>query len=145
MFLSVINVLEDLSPISVAHVSRAESHDAYSPLTTTGRLWRTILMSLDMVDLVWSQMKTGELYSPEDIANILGQPNDLIVRVLDFLARYKFAEQMSKRELIFRKIPNGPSPGDALKILRMLRANAALNDATRVTNFSRMPRHLNLT
>jgi len=102
-------------------------------------------MSLDMVDLVWSQMKTGELYSPDDIANIFGQPTDLIVRVLDFLARYKFAEQMSKRELIFRKIPNGPSPAHALKILRMLRANVALNNARRVTNFSRVPRRLNLT
>jgi len=99
-------------------------------------------MSLDMMDLVWSQMKTGELYSPDDIANILGQPNDLIVQVLDFLARYKFAEQMSKRELIFRKIPNGPSPGDALKILRMLRANVALNNARQVTSFSRVPRRL---
>lgn len=145
MFLSVINLLEDLSQISVAHVSRTESHDTYSPLTTTGRPWRTMPMSLDMVDLVWSQMKTGELYSPDDITNILGQPTDLIVRVLDFLARYKFAEQMSKRELIFRKIPNGPSPGDALKILQMLRSNVALNNAGRVANSSRVPRRLNLT
>jgi hypothetical protein len=103
-----------------------------------------ISMSLDMIDLVWSLMRDGEFYSPADLANTLGQPTDTIVRILEFLARYKFAERMTKRELIFRKIPTGPSPSEAVKILRMLRANATLNHARQVANISKT-RRLNLT
>jgi hypothetical protein len=101
-------------------------------------------MSLDMVDLVWSLMRNGEFYTPDDVANIVGEPTEDIVRVMEFLARYKFAERMTKRELIFRKIPNGPSPSDAAKILRMLGANAAPEDAGRVANISKTPRHIDL-
>ena len=97
-------------------------------------------MSLDMIDLVWSLMRDGEFYSPADLANTLGQPTDTIVRILEFLARYKFAERMTKRELIFRKIPNGPSPGEAAKILRMLSANTALNHARQLANIPKTPR-----
>jgi hypothetical protein len=86
-------------------------------------------MNLDTVDLVWSLMRHGEFYSPADLANTLGQPTDTIARILEFLATYKFAERMTKRELIYRKIPTGPSPSEAVKILRVLRANAALNHA----------------
>ena len=93
-----------------------------------------------MIDLVWSLMRDGEFYSPADLANTLGQPTDTIVRILEFLARYKFAERMTKRELIFRKIPNGPSPSEAAKILRTLSANAALNHARQVTNIPKTPR-----
>jgi predicted transcriptional regulator len=82
-------------------------------------------MSIDMVDLMWHLMRDGEFYSPEDLANTLGQPTDTIVRILEFLARYKFIERMTKRELIFRKSPTGPSPNEAVKILRMLRTNVA--------------------
>ena len=97
-------------------------------------------MSLDIIDLVWSLMRDGEFYSPADLANTLGQTTDAIARILEFLARYKFVERMTKRELIFRKIPTGPSPGEAAKILRMLRANAALNSASQVTNIPKTPR-----
>jgi predicted transcriptional regulator len=101
-------------------------------------------MSLDMVDLVWSLMRDGEFYSPADLANTLGQPTDSIVRILEFLARYKFAERVTKRELIFRKISTGPSPSEAAKILRMLRANAALNHTRQVANISKTSKRLNL-
>jgi hypothetical protein len=102
-------------------------------------------MSLETVDLVWSLMRDGELYSPADLANTLGQPIDTIVRILEFLAKYKFTECVTKRELIFRKIPTGPSPAEAVTILRMLRANAALNDASQVANVSKTSRRLDLT
>jgi hypothetical protein len=102
-------------------------------------------MSLETVDLVWSLMRDGELYSPADLANTLGQPIDMIVRILEFLTKYKFTECVTKRELIFRKIPTGPSPAEAVTILRMLRANAALNDASQVANVSKTPRRLDLT
>jgi len=82
-------------------------------------------MSIETVDLVWSLMRDGELYSPADLANTLGQATDTIVRILEFLARYKFIERMTRRELIFRKTPTGPSPEEAVRILSMLRADAA--------------------
>lgn len=71
-------------------------------------------------------MRDGEFYSPQDLANTLGQTTDTIVRILEFLTRYQFIEQITKHELIFRKTPTGPSPSEAAKVLRMLRANVAL-------------------
>ncbi len=102
-------------------------------------------MSLDMIDLVWSLMRDGEFYSPADLANTLGQPTDTVVRILEFLARYEFVERVTKRELIFRKISIGPSPGEAVKVLRMLRGDAALNHAGQVADISKTSRRLNLT
>jgi hypothetical protein len=77
-------------------------------------------MTLDMVDLVWSLMREKELYSPADLANILGQPTDTIVRIFKFLAKHEFVERVTESEPIFRKIPADPSRGEAVKILRML-------------------------
>ena len=91
-----------------------------------------------MVDLVWSLMRDGEFYSPADLANTLGQTTDTIVRILEFLARYKFAEQMTKRELIFRKAENAPSPGDALRVLRVVLADASAS-GNRIPNISKSP------
>ena len=75
-------------------------------------------MALDVVDLVWSAMGDGEFYSPNDLANSLKQPVQSVARVLEFLKKYKFAEQLTRREMIFRKVGNNPSPGDALKVLQ---------------------------
>ena len=75
-------------------------------------------MALDVVDLVWSAMRDDEFYSPNDLANSLKQPVQSVTRVLEFLNKYEFAEQISRREMIFRKVANSPSPGDALKVLQ---------------------------
>jgi hypothetical protein len=75
-------------------------------------------MALDMVDLIWSAMQDGEFYSPNDLANSLEQPVESVTRVLEFLKKYKFAEQVTRREMIFRKIANNPSPCDALRVLQ---------------------------
>ena len=71
-----------------------------------------------MVDMVWSTMKDDEFYSPHDLANSLEQPVESVARVLEFLKKYKFAEQVTRREMIFRKVANNPSPGDALRVLQ---------------------------
>jgi len=102
-------------------------------------------MTLDMVDAVWSAMNEEELYSPTDLANTVEQPTRAVVRVLGFLARYGFAERVTKRELIFRKVVASPSPGDALKILRMLMADAAATEPSRVANVSKTFRRFNST
>jgi hypothetical protein len=99
-------------------------------------------MSLETVDLVWSLMRDGEFYSPADLANIIGQPTCMIARILEFLTKYKFIERVTKGELIFRKIPTGPSPAEAVSILRMIRANAALSEASEVARISKRPRYL---
>jgi hypothetical protein len=75
-------------------------------------------MRLDLVDAIWSAMRDGEFYSPNDLANSLEQPVESVTRVLEFLKRYKFAEQVTRREMIFRKVANSLSPGEALRVLR---------------------------
>ena len=75
-------------------------------------------MTFDVVDLIWSAMRDGEFYSPNDLANSLEQPVESVTRVLEFLRKYKFAEQVTRREMIFRKVGGTPSPGDALRVLQ---------------------------
>ena len=77
-------------------------------------------MAFDVVDLIWSEMRDGEFYSPNDLANTLEQPVESVTRVLEFLKKYKFAEQIMRHEMIFRKVANTPSPGDALRVLQMM-------------------------
>jgi hypothetical protein len=89
-------------------------------------------------------MQDGEFYSPADLGNTLEEPICTIVQVLKFLEKYKFIERITKRELIFRKIPTGPSPATAATILRMVRANAALNDANPVANVPKTYRRFDL-
>jgi len=97
-------------------------------------------MTLDMVNTIWSAMQEKEFYSPSDLANTLGQPTCAIVRVLEFLAKYGFAERVTKRELIFRRLENEFSPGDALRVLQMLLVDADARDAGRIANISRGPK-----
>jgi hypothetical protein len=80
-------------------------------------------MALDVVDLIWPAMRGDEFYSPNDLANSLKQPVQSVTRVLQFLNKYKFAEQISRREMIFRKVANNPNPGDALRVLQMMIGN----------------------
>jgi hypothetical protein len=77
-------------------------------------------MALDVVDLVWSAMRDDEFYSPNDLANSLKQPVQSVTRVLEFLNKYKFAEQISRREMIFRKVANSLNPGEALRVLQIV-------------------------
>jgi len=99
-------------------------------------------MTLDMVNTVWSAMQQNEFYSPSDLANILGQPSPAVVRVLEFLAKYGFAERVTRRELIFRRLENEPSPGDALNVLRMLLGDVDAHDVGRIANVSKAPKRL---
>lgn len=97
-------------------------------------------MTLDMIDTIWSAMQEDEFYSPSDLANTLGQPTHAVVRVLEFLAKYGFAERVTKHELIFRRLENELSPSDALKALRMLLGDADAHDAGRIADISKAPR-----
>jgi hypothetical protein len=92
-------------------------------------------MALDVVDLVWSAMRDDEFYSPNDLANSLKQPVQSVTRVLEFLKKYKFAEQILRREMIFRKVANAPSPGDALRVLQMMIGDVRVEQTER-TNVS---------
>jgi len=96
-------------------------------------------MALDMVDLVWSSMRDDEFYSPNDLANSLKQPVQSVTRVLEFLKKYKFAEQISRREVIFRKVANNPNPGDALRVLQMMIGDVRV-ERTEQTSISQKPK-----
>jgi hypothetical protein len=91
-----------------------------------------------MIDTVWSVMQEDEFYSPNDLANILRQPPHVVMRVLGFLEKYGFAERLTKRELIFRRLENKLGPRDALKTLRMLLGET--DDAGRIANISEAPK-----
>ena len=75
-------------------------------------------MTLDLVDTVWSALRESEFYPSNDLSNTLGEPTEAILRILEFLARYGFAQKVIKRESIFKKVEKVPRPGDALRILR---------------------------
>jgi len=100
-------------------------------------------MAFDMVDMVWSAMESDELYSPNDLANNLGRPVETVTRVLEFLKKYKFAEQITRREMIFRKVASDPRPGDALRVLQMVLGKVRVDDAGRMTNVSNTSRRYN--
>ena len=82
-----------------------------------GSVWFATPLTLDMIDAIWSVMKEEEFYSPSDLANILRQPPCVVVRVLDFLVKYGFAERLTKREQIFRRLENRLGPGNAMRVL----------------------------
>lgn len=85
-------------------------------------------MGRDLVDSVLAFMRDGELYSPEDLANASLQPTDLVARVLEFLARYGFAEMVVKHQPLFRKSSDLPDPGDSISVLQRIIAGHPLRD-----------------
>ena len=102
-------------------------------------------MTFDLVDTVWSTMRDGELYSLNDLTNTLERSTEAVTRVLEFLTKYGFAERVTSREMIFRKLPNGVSPGDALKVLQTIVEVADVNDAEGIANLPKPSRRLNPT
>jgi len=98
-------------------------------------------MVLDMVDMVWSAMGDDDFYSPSDLANTLGQPIETVTRVLEFLKKYKFADQVTRREMLFRKTAAAVGPGDALRVLQTLLEDARVSDAGQVASVSKINRH----
>jgi len=98
-------------------------------------------MALDMVDLVWSTMGNDEFYSLADLANSTGYTIDAVTRVLEFLTRYGFADRLTKREPIFKKIANAPAPGDVLRILRAITEDAGIGGAKRIASVLKPREH----
>jgi hypothetical protein len=97
-------------------------------------------MTHDIIDAIWSAMQANEFYSPNDLANILGQPSYTVLRVLDFLDKYGFAERLTKQEPIFRRLENQLGPSDALRVLQMVLGEADANGAGRIANVSKAPK-----
>jgi lipopolysaccharide biosynthesis regulator YciM len=98
-------------------------------------------MALELVDTIWSAMHDNELYSPSDLANSLEQPIETVTRVLEFLKKYKFADQVTKREMLFRKVTGTLDPGDALRVLQTLLEDTHASDAGQVASVSKINRH----
>jgi lipopolysaccharide biosynthesis regulator YciM len=97
-------------------------------------------MVLDVVDTIWSAMHDNELYSPSDLANSLEQPIETVTRVLEFLKKYKFADQITRREMLFRKTAATVGPGDALRVLQTLLEDTHASDAGQVASVSKIKR-----
>jgi len=102
-------------------------------------------MTHDLINDVWSAMRVGEYYGPTDLANRLGQPAEAVGRVLEFLAKYGFADRLTKHEIIVRKLPNGMRPGDALKVLQELMQGGQVNDIRSVADPARASKRLKAT
>jgi hypothetical protein len=99
-------------------------------------------MTLDLVDLIWSGMREDEFYTPSDLANILEQPLESVTRVLEFLKKYKFAQQITRREMIFRRIAYSPSPSGALRVLQTVLSGVRV-ERTERANASEARRRFN--
>ena len=98
-------------------------------------------MAFDVVNLIWSAMHDNELYSPGDLANSLEQPIETVTRVLEFLKKYKFADQVTRREMLFRKTATAVGPSDALRVLQTLLEDTHASDAGQVVSVSKINRH----
>ena len=86
-------------------------------------MYEGIKMGLDVVGAVWSAMEDAEFYSPNDLANSLEQPVESVTRVLKFLEKYEFAEQVAKSEMIFRKVNSELNPAEVLGALQAVLGN----------------------
>jgi len=102
-------------------------------------------MTFDLVDAVWSGMRDGEVYSLNDLTNTLELSTEEVARVLEFLAKYGFVERVTSREIIFRKLPNDVSPGDALKVLRTIVQVANVSDVEGIATPPNTSKRFNLT
>ncbi len=87
-------------------------------------------------------MRAGGFYSPADLANTSGQPIQAVTRVLSFLANYGFVDQVTKRELFYRRREASPSPNDTVRVLQSLLANGELGEETQIqpVNSGKHPR-----
>lgn len=95
---------------------------------------------LDMVHAVRPVMEDNELYSPSDLASILEQPIERVTRVLEFLKRYNFADQITRREMLFRKTAATVGLCDALRVLQKSLGDAHAIDAGQVASASKINR-----
>jgi len=98
-------------------------------------------VTFDVVDTVWLAMKDGEYYSPSDLANSLGQPIEEVTRVLEFLAKYDFAQQVAKSEMLFRKLASAIRPGDALRVLQTVLQGGDVNNPNEIASLPKAPKH----
>jgi hypothetical protein len=80
-------------------------------------------MAFDAVDTVWFAMMEDKFYSPNDLANTLEHPMESVTRVLEFLTRYDLAEQVTKKEMIFRKTTSWPRPSELFWALAAIVGN----------------------
>lgn len=101
-------------------------------------------MTVEIVDVVWSAMENDEFYTPDDLANILSEPTDRIICILQFLTRYGFTKRLTKHELIYTKVADGPSPTTALKILQALVGNTNEGSVKRTESVASEFRRLKL-
>ena len=74
--------------------------------------------SLDVVDGVWLAAADGRWRSQRGLVHKTRFKEEEITAALHFLVKYGFAEWTTEGEKRFRMITNGPSPFEAVNLLR---------------------------
>jgi hypothetical protein len=74
--------------------------------------------SLDVVDGVWLAAADGRWRSQRGLVHKTRFKEEEITAALHFLVKYGFAEWTTEGEKRFRIITNGPSPFEAVNLLR---------------------------
>jgi hypothetical protein len=74
--------------------------------------------SCDVVDGVWLAAADGRWLSQRGLVHKTRFKEEEIVAALHFLVKYGFAESSTAGEKRFRMITHGPSPSEAVNLLR---------------------------
>lgn len=83
------------------------------------------------VDAVWLMMKNAELYSLADLRSVSRQTTDELVPVLEFLTRYGFAERVTRREWLLRRLNVPGAPRGTAAVLQAILASSLSHSAAR--------------
>jgi len=65
-------------------------------------------------------MIRGKYYSIPDLANLTGQPRNIVADVLVFLTEYGFVESVGVNEPVFTKSQVKFSPGESINLLKCI-------------------------
>lgn len=81
------------------------------------------------VDAVCHVMKNAELCSLADLRSVSGQTTHELVPVLEFLTRYGFAERVTRREWLLRRLNVPAAPRGTAAVLQAMLAPSLSHSA----------------
>jgi DNA-binding IclR family transcriptional regulator len=79
---------------------------------------------MNVLDLVYSRTKKGEIYGAADIANAAGIDRETAERVMGFLIQYGFVKALATRHEVLVEWNDSPDPSLTVKLLRKMIAQA---------------------
>jgi hypothetical protein len=81
----------------------------------------------NVIEMVWSAAADARWHSRRNILKDMPFRAAEVYAALDFLVRYGFAELSAPRNDHIRMIMNGPSPMEAMKLIRVLEQETGLH------------------